>query len=143
MLHRRPFLRYLVVVGLVAAGLVAVVGGLALRGPGVVAVAVAGALAACLGWGTARESTAPVRRGDGRLLCFPDHRSGGHYPAHLPVAHDSSGLRREAPARMRGTPSAVASGGAPWCTRPDVRALRGGAPCRRRRRPLRPMAGRP
>ena len=60
--HRRPFLRYLVMAGLVAAGLVAVVGGLALRGPGVVAVAVAGALAACLGWGTARESTAPVRR---------------------------------------------------------------------------------
>jgi hypothetical protein len=47
---------------LVAAGLVAAVGGLALRGPGLVAVAVAGALAACLGWGTARESTEPGRR---------------------------------------------------------------------------------
>jgi hypothetical protein len=50
------------VVALTVAGLVAVVGGLALRGPGLVAVAVAGALAACLGWGTARESTAPNRR---------------------------------------------------------------------------------
>jgi hypothetical protein len=61
-LHRRPFLRPLVVVALIVAGLVAVVGGLALRGPGMVAVGVAGALAACLGWGTARESTAPARR---------------------------------------------------------------------------------
>jgi hypothetical protein len=60
--HRRPFLRPLVVTGLIAAGLVAVVGGLALRGPGLVAVGVAGALAACLGWGTARESTTPSRR---------------------------------------------------------------------------------
>jgi hypothetical protein len=60
--HRRPVLGPLVVVGLTAAGLVAAVGGLALRGPGLVAVAVAGALAACLGWGTARESTEPSRR---------------------------------------------------------------------------------
>jgi hypothetical protein len=51
-----------VVVGLIAAGAVSVVGGLALRGPGLVAVGVAGALAACLGWGTARESTPPTRR---------------------------------------------------------------------------------
>ena len=62
--HRRPFQGPLLVVGLTAAGLVAVVGGLALRGPGLVAVGVAGALAACLGWGTARESTAPNRRSD-------------------------------------------------------------------------------
>jgi hypothetical protein len=60
--HRRRIQGPLVVAGLTAAGLVAVVGGLALRGPGLVAVAVAGALAACLGWGTARESTAPSRR---------------------------------------------------------------------------------
>ncbi len=60
--HRRRIQGPLVVVGLTAAGLVAVVGGLALRGPGLVAVAVAGALAACLGWGTAREGTAPNRR---------------------------------------------------------------------------------
>jgi hypothetical protein len=59
--HRRP-VQGLVVVALFGAGLVAVVGGLALRGPGLVAVAVAGALAACLGWGTARESTASNRR---------------------------------------------------------------------------------
>jgi hypothetical protein len=59
---RRRIQGPLVVAGLTAAGLVAVVGGLALRGPGLVAVAVAGALAACLGWGTARESTAPNRR---------------------------------------------------------------------------------
>jgi hypothetical protein len=60
--HRRPVQGPLVVVGLVAAGVVAVVGGLALRTPGLVAVAVAGVLAACLGWGTARESTSPSRR---------------------------------------------------------------------------------
>jgi hypothetical protein len=60
--HRRPVQGPLVVVGLVAAGIVAVVGGLALRGPGLVAVAVAGVLAACLGWGTARESTSPSSR---------------------------------------------------------------------------------
>jgi hypothetical protein len=60
--HRRPIQGPLVVIALTGAGLVAVVGGLALRGPGLVAVAVAGALAACLGWGTARESTAPTRR---------------------------------------------------------------------------------
>jgi hypothetical protein len=60
--HRRPVQGPLVVVGLTVAGLVAVVGGLALRGPGLVAVAVAGVLAACLGWGTARESTSPTRR---------------------------------------------------------------------------------
>ena len=60
--HRRPILGPLVVVGLTGAGLIAVVGGLALRGPGLVAVAVAGALAACLGWGTARESIEPTRR---------------------------------------------------------------------------------
>jgi hypothetical protein len=60
--HRRPIQGPLAVLGLTAAGLVAVIGGLALRGPGLVAIAVAGALAACLGWGTARESTAPDRR---------------------------------------------------------------------------------
>ena len=60
--HRSPILGPLVVVGLIAAGLVAVIGGLALRGPGLVAVAVAGALAACLGWGTARESAQPSPR---------------------------------------------------------------------------------
>jgi hypothetical protein len=60
--HRRPFLRPLVAAGLIAAGLVALVGGLAIRGPGLVAIGVAGGLAACLGWGTARESTAPTRR---------------------------------------------------------------------------------
>lgn len=62
MFHRRPVQGPLVVVALTGAGLVAVVGGLALRGPGLVAVAVAGALAACLGWGTARESTSSTRR---------------------------------------------------------------------------------
>jgi hypothetical protein len=60
--HRRPVQGPLVVVALTGAALVAVVGGLALRGPGLVAVAVAGALAACLGWGTARESTTSTRR---------------------------------------------------------------------------------
>ena len=62
--QRRPVPRPVVVTGLIAAGLVAVVGGLALRGPGLVAVGVAGVLAACLGWGTAREATGPSRRSD-------------------------------------------------------------------------------
>jgi hypothetical protein len=60
--HRPFFPRPVLVAGLMIAGLVAVVGGLALRGPGLVAVAVAGALAACLGWGTAREATGPSAR---------------------------------------------------------------------------------
>ena len=60
--QRRPLPRPLLVTGLVVAGLVAVVGGLALRGPGLVAVGVAGALAACLGWGTAREAPGPSTR---------------------------------------------------------------------------------
>ena len=60
--QRRSIPRPLVVSGLAVAGVVALVGGLALRGPGLVAVAVAGALAACLGWGTAREATGPARR---------------------------------------------------------------------------------
>jgi hypothetical protein len=60
--QRRPFPRPLLVTGLAVAGLVALVGGLALRGPGLVAVGVAGALAACLGWGTAREATGPSSR---------------------------------------------------------------------------------
>lgn len=60
--QRRAIPRPLLLAGLTAAGLVGVVGGLALRGPGLVAVAVAGALAACLGWGTAREATGPRTR---------------------------------------------------------------------------------
>ena len=60
--HRRSLPRPVLVTGLIVAGLVAVVGGLALRGPGLVAVAVAGALAACLGWGTAREAPGPSAR---------------------------------------------------------------------------------
>lgn len=60
--HRPSLPRPVLVAGLTVAGLVAVVGGLALRGPGLVAVAVAGALAACLGWGTAREATGPSAR---------------------------------------------------------------------------------
>lgn len=62
MLHRRPFLRPLLGIALVGAGLVGVVGGLSLRGPGLVAVGVAGALAGCLGWGMARESAGTSRR---------------------------------------------------------------------------------
>jgi hypothetical protein len=58
----RPLSRFLTIVGLIAGGLVGVVGGLSLRGPGIVAVGVAGALAACLGWGMAREADHPRRR---------------------------------------------------------------------------------
>ncbi|MCV2489683.1 hypothetical protein OF117_09940 [Geodermatophilus sp. YIM 151500] len=57
----RGITRALVVAALSAGGLVAIVGGVALRGPGVVAVGVAGALAGCLGWGMAREAEAPAR----------------------------------------------------------------------------------
>lgn len=59
---RRPFVRPLTVAGLVLAGIVGAIGGLSLRGSGLVAVAVAGALAACLGWGMAREATGPLKR---------------------------------------------------------------------------------
>jgi hypothetical protein len=64
-LHRRPFLRPVVGVGLIGAGFVGVVGGLSLPGPGLVAVGVAGALAACLAWGIVRESIGPRRRSPG------------------------------------------------------------------------------
>lgn len=59
---RRRLVRSLTVAGLLVAGPIAVVGGLSLRAPGLVAVAVAGALAACLGYGMARETTEPRRR---------------------------------------------------------------------------------
>ncbi len=62
MLHRRPFVRALLGIALVGAGLVGVVGGLSLSGPGLVAVCIAGALAGCLGWGMARESAGTNRR---------------------------------------------------------------------------------
>jgi hypothetical protein len=58
----RPLYRFLTILGLVAGGLVGAVGGLSLHGPGIVAVGVAGALAACLGWGMAREADHPGPR---------------------------------------------------------------------------------
>ncbi|MGY2064639.1 hypothetical protein [Blastococcus sp. SYSU DS0619] len=59
---RGPFLRFLIGLGLVCAAVVAVVGGIALRGPGLVAVCVSGALAGCVAAGVAREDPAPARR---------------------------------------------------------------------------------
>jgi hypothetical protein len=53
---RRPFGRFLLGVGVVLGGAVAVVGGLALWGPGLVAVGVAGGVSAALAAGVARES---------------------------------------------------------------------------------------
>lgn len=62
MSHRGPLARVLTWIGVGGAGLVAVVGGLALRGPGLMAVGVGGVLAGCTAAGIARESTAPGRR---------------------------------------------------------------------------------
>jgi hypothetical protein len=59
---RAPLPRVLLWAGLLLCGLIAVVGGLALRGPEVVAVGVAGVLAACMAAGIARESPAGYRR---------------------------------------------------------------------------------
>ncbi|WP_456568570.1 hypothetical protein [Blastococcus sp. SYSU DS0539] len=59
---RGPFLRFLIGLGLACAAVVAVVGGIALRGPGLVAVCVSGALAGCVAAGVAREDPAPARR---------------------------------------------------------------------------------
>jgi hypothetical protein len=53
---RRPLRRSLLGVGVVLGGAVAVVGGLALWGPGLVAVGVAGGVSAALAAGVARES---------------------------------------------------------------------------------------
>ncbi|MGY1846575.1 MULTISPECIES: hypothetical protein [unclassified Blastococcus] len=48
--------------GLACAAVIAVVGGIALRGPGLVAVCVSGALAGCVAAGVARETPGPTRR---------------------------------------------------------------------------------
>ena len=53
---RGPFVRFVLVVGLLCAGTCAIAGGLALRGPGLVAVGLAGTLAGCIAAGIARES---------------------------------------------------------------------------------------
>ncbi|WP_347059268.1 hypothetical protein ABC795_02395 [Blastococcus sp. HT6-30] len=58
---RGPFLRFLIGLGLACAAVVAVVGGIALRGPGLVAVCVSGALAGCVAAGVARENPTPAR----------------------------------------------------------------------------------
>lgn len=59
---RGPFLRFLTGLALACAAVVAVVGGIALRGPGVVAVCVSGALAGCVAAGVASESDGSGRR---------------------------------------------------------------------------------
>ena len=59
---RGLLLRSAVGVGLACAAVVAVVGGIALRGPGVVAVCVSGALAGCVAAGVARETPGQARR---------------------------------------------------------------------------------
>jgi hypothetical protein len=55
-LDRAPLLRVLLWTGLLCGGALAVTGGLALRGPELVAVGVAGALAGCMAAGIAREA---------------------------------------------------------------------------------------
>jgi hypothetical protein len=58
---RGPFIRVLLGAGVVAAAVLALMGGLALRGSGVVAVLLAGAVAACLAVGVARETSGTPR----------------------------------------------------------------------------------
>ena len=60
---RGPFARFLLALGAGICGLLVVAGGLGLWGPGLVAVAVAGAVAAALAAGVARESGSTGRRG--------------------------------------------------------------------------------
>jgi hypothetical protein len=57
-----PLARALWWIGVCCAGALAVVGGLALRGPGLLAVGVGGMLAACTAAGLARESATPQLR---------------------------------------------------------------------------------
>jgi hypothetical protein len=59
---RGPLARMLLGIGLFCGGSLAVAGGLALGGPGMVAVAVAAALAGCTAAGIAREAPVPDRR---------------------------------------------------------------------------------
>ena len=58
---RGPFVRFLLGAGLLCAAVAALIGGVALRGSGVVAVALAGGVAACLAAGVARETSGVVR----------------------------------------------------------------------------------
>ena len=57
-----PLLRIALGLGLVCAAVVAAAGGIALRGPGVVAVCLAGALAGCVAAAVAREAPGPAHR---------------------------------------------------------------------------------
>lgn len=59
---RGPFVRLLWWIGVLGAGVLAVVGGIGLGGPGVVAVGVAGMLAACVAVGVARDAPTHDRR---------------------------------------------------------------------------------
>jgi hypothetical protein len=59
---RRPFARVLLWSGALGAGALGVLGGLSLRGPGLVAVGLAATLAACTAAGIARESSRNDRR---------------------------------------------------------------------------------
>lgn len=62
MSHRGPLARVPTWLGIGVAGLLAVAGGLEIRGPGLVAVGIGGVLAGCTAAGIARESPAPGRR---------------------------------------------------------------------------------
>jgi hypothetical protein len=59
---RGPILRFLVGAGLVLVTALSVIGGVALRGPGLMAVLVSGAMAGCVVAAVARESAEPCRR---------------------------------------------------------------------------------
>ena len=59
---RGPFVRFLTGIALVCVAALAIVGGVALRGPGLVAVLVSAAMAGCIAAGVAREEPAPRRR---------------------------------------------------------------------------------
>ena len=70
---RRPLIRLLSWVGALGAGALAVVGGLGLQGPGLVAVGIAGTLAACTAAGIARD----VPRHDHRTVAESAAQAGG------------------------------------------------------------------
>src|SRR3954451_15298089 len=58
---RALFARLLLGAGVLCAAALALVGGVVLRAPGVIAVVLAGAVSACLAAGLARETTGPTR----------------------------------------------------------------------------------
>lgn len=67
---RGPLGRSLLGLGILCGGFLAVAGGVVLWGPGLVAVGVAGGVAAALAAGVVRESAPPGRRNVGEIACL-------------------------------------------------------------------------